>query len=134
MQMQPKLILTDKDYERISSLLIQKDSEEVDRLWEELSRAQIISQNEIPKDVVTMNSMVRIRDVPTGEEKEIILVYPNQADINLGKISILAPIGMALIGLRAGQSITWVVPNGSTRQVEVVEVAYQPEAHGVFEL
>jgi regulator of nucleoside diphosphate kinase len=134
MKLQPKIIMTDKDHGRLSQLLEQKKFEDTEKLWEEISRAQIVSQNEVPKDVVTMNSLVRVKDVQSGKERDLLIVYPNQANVDLGKISILTPVGIALIGLRVGQSIDMVVPNGKTKQIQVVEVSYQPEAHGIYAL
>jgi regulator of nucleoside diphosphate kinase len=134
MKTQPQIIMTDKDYGRLSQLLEQENSEETEKLWDEISRAQIVSQTEVPSDVVTMNSLVRVKDIQSGKERDLIIVYPNQADVYLGKISILVPIGIALIGLRVGQSIDLVVPNGKTKRVQVTEVSYQPEAHKAYSL
>jgi regulator of nucleoside diphosphate kinase len=99
-------------------------------LESELDRAQVVSQEEFPPDVVSMRSTVVYEDADTGERGEAILVYPEEADMEHALISVLAPIGTALLGLSVGQSISWPVPGGRTRTIRVVSVAYQPEAAG----
>jgi regulator of nucleoside diphosphate kinase len=94
----------------------------------ELDRARVVAQDELPSDVVSMRSSVVYEDVDGGERREAILVYPDEADIEHSLISVLAPIGMALLGLSVGQSISWPVPGGRTRTIRVVSVDYQPEA------
>jgi regulator of nucleoside diphosphate kinase len=94
-------------------------------------RAVVVPRNEIPNDVVTMNSRVIFEIESTGERREITLVYPKDADIDSGKISVLVPIGTALLGLRVGQSIDWELPNGRKQRYRIVEVPFQPEAAGV---
>ena len=77
-----------------------------------------------------MNSRVVFEDETTAQRREVTLVYPGKADINAGKISILVPVGTALLGLRAGQSIDWELPGGQKRRYRIIEVPYQPEAAG----
>jgi regulator of nucleoside diphosphate kinase len=77
-----------------------------------------------------MNSRVVFEDEQTGERREVTLVYPREADIDAGKISILVPVGSALLGLRVGQSIDWTLPGGQKRRYRVIAVPYQPEAEG----
>ena len=96
-------------------------------LEQELDRAQIVSPSQVPEDVVTMNSRVRVKDVETGEDKTYTLVFPRDADFAQGKISVLAPIGTAILGYRVGDVIEWRVPGGR-RKLRVEEVMYQPEA------
>ena len=81
-----------------------------------------------------MNSRVRFQDTDTHDELEVTLVYPKSADVDQGKISVLAPVGSALLGLSVGQSIEWPVPAGKLRHLRVVAVTYQPEAAGHSEL
>jgi regulator of nucleoside diphosphate kinase len=95
----------------------------------ELDRAVVVSPEEIPRDVVTMNSRVRLRD---GRRSWIMtLVFPEQADPELDQISVLAPIGAAVLGARVGQRIDFRVPGGGARSCEVTGVLYQPETAGV---
>jgi regulator of nucleoside diphosphate kinase len=131
---QDQLLITDQDYERLSLLLQHAHADAAALLDEELGRARVVSQKEIPRDVVTMNSQVRFKDEETGKESEVTLVYPKDADVTKSRVSILAPVGMALIGLRLGQSIDWPMPNGKVRKLKVISIAYQPEANGDWDL
>lgn len=129
------IFVTAPDLERLTRLLEQhggspRDAEMREAFEEELSRAQVVEPTAIPPDVVTMNSDVEFEDVETGERSNIRLVYPHEADVERGRISVLAPVGSALLGLSVGQSITWPVPRGGTRRLRVVAVTYQPEAAG----
>ena len=87
---------------------------------------------DMPSDAITMNSTARFRDESSGEERELTLVYPRDADGSPDRISILAPVGSALLGLRAGQSIEWPVPGGRSTRLVVLGVRYQPEAAGEY--
>lgn len=91
----------------------------------ELRRAQVVPRSEIPADVVTMHSTVRVRDMEDGEEETYTLVYPHEADIETGKLSVLAPVGTALLGYRAGDVVEWPVPAGVAR-LRIEEVASRP--------
>jgi regulator of nucleoside diphosphate kinase len=97
----------------------------------ELSRAHVVPADEIPEDVVTMNTVVSLRDLDTDEIEEFELVYPADADMAHNRISILAPIGTAILGYRVGDVIEWRVPAG-LRRLRVEEVLYQPERGGVL--
>lgn len=129
----PALIVTAQDHARLAQVI---DTYGGGRLAgfaadldDELARATIVDQTAIPPDIVTMNSTLAFRFTDTGEEREVTLVYPDRADVAAGRISILAPVGTALLGLRAGQSIMWSTPQGE-RPLQVVAVRYQPEAAG----
>ena len=102
-------------------------------LEKELNRGKIVEPKDIPKDVITMNSMIHFKDLDSGEEMTYTLVFPDMADISNNKISILAPIGTALIGYRIGDIIEWEVPAG-LRKLKVEEILYQPEAAGDYHL
>ena len=91
-------------------------------LADEVGRAHVLSRGELPQHVVCMNSEVEFRDETTGKVQEVMLVYPDDADISQRKVSVLTPIGTALIGLRTGHSITWRTPNGEVRQLTVLSV------------
>jgi regulator of nucleoside diphosphate kinase len=130
----PSIYLTQDDCDRLSNLLeayaAGSGGRRFDALENELARAIVVPPEQIPKDVVTMNSRVVFEDETTGERREVTLVYPAHADIGAGKISILVPVGSALLGLRIGQSIDWNLPNGQRRRYRVIAVPYQPEAAG----
>lgn len=127
----PQIIITDADLERLLPVLEQHDTPASETLEAELSRAVVVRQREVPADVVTMNSEVVYEDCATGVRRTVRVVYPNEADAASGKVSVLAPIGAALLGLKVGQEIDWRVPTGAKR-IRVVELPYQPEAAGQF--
>jgi len=128
MDNQETLIVTKTDFEKLSSLIRTATSDVAELLDEELSRASVVSDNELPEDVVSMNSTVRFQDLDTGGETVVTLVYPHEAKIEENKISIFAPVGSALIGLRVGQVIQWPIPNGKEKRLRVISVLYQPES------
>jgi regulator of nucleoside diphosphate kinase len=103
--------------------------EYLNRLEEELDRAETVARAAVPPDVITMRSKVRLRDLDSGEELVYTLVFPTEADSGGGKISVLAPIGTAMLGYRVGSRIEWQVPSG-LRRIKVEEILYQPEAAG----
>jgi regulator of nucleoside diphosphate kinase len=96
----------------------------------ELDRAHVVAQEGLPPDVVSMRSRVLYEDADTADRREAVLVYPEEADLARSRISVLAPIGTALLGLQAGQSVSWPVPGHRTRTIRVLSVVYQPEAAG----
>jgi regulator of nucleoside diphosphate kinase len=129
----PKITVSSLDFERIESLLEQpahRNFAGADALRVELGRAQIVDPHEIPADVVTMNSIARVEDENTGETHQLNLVYPREADGSPGKVSIFAPVGSAMLGLRVGQSIEWQVPGGRQLKLRITGIEYQPEASG----
>ena len=129
------LYVTETDLRRLDRLLeISRSTPNVEALADELSRAITVSPQEVRPDVVTMNSAVLFRDDTTGEASTITLVYPHDADVNASKISVLAPVGSALLGLSVGQVIDWPMPNAQTRRLRLVAVLYQPEAAGRYDL
>src|SRR5690606_34400563 len=97
------------------------------------ARARVVPQDQIEGDIVTMNSEVVYEDLTTGVQRTVRLVYPEDADIERGWVSVLAPLGSALLGMRVGQEIAWKMPSG-TRRVRVVSVPYQPEANSDYGL
>jgi regulator of nucleoside diphosphate kinase len=102
------------------------------KLEEELDRADIVDPRDMPPDVITMRSTVRLKDLVNGEANTYSLVFPTEADFTQGKISVLAPIGTAILGYRRGDTIEWPVPSG-LRRLKVDEILYQPEASGDFD-
>jgi regulator of nucleoside diphosphate kinase len=131
--------VTDFDMQRLRQLLEgtrawnERDRNYLRQLEAELDRAVVVPSKEIPADVVTMNSEVRVKDVDSGKEMTFRLVFPGEADYDRGKLSIMAPIGTALIGYRAGDTVRWTVPAG-IRRLEILEVLYQPEAAGDYDV
>jgi len=127
----PPIRVSRFDLERLERLLDRVgERPELARLRDELDRADVVEPAAVPPDVVTMNSRVRFADEETGEESEIQLVFPRHADAEQNRVSILAPVGTALLGLSVGASIEWPVPDGRTRRLRVTAIAYQPEAAG----
>ncbi len=99
----------------------------------ELTRAIIVAPQEVPPDVITMNSRVRLYDLELEEDLMVTLVFPEDADPAKDKVSVLAPIGMAMLGYRVGDTFEWQVPEGISR-LKVLEILYQPEAAGDYHL
>ncbi len=118
-----QIILSETDFEKISLLLKVARSEHSEFLEQELDRAAIVPDNEMPNDVVAMNSLVRYRDLDTGIETSVLLVYPHEANVEKSFVSVLAPLGAALIGLRSGQNIRWPLPNGREKNLQVLSIA-----------
>jgi regulator of nucleoside diphosphate kinase len=131
-----RIVLTDQDLTRLRRLLAQhatgRNAKECEALEAEIDAAEVVAPTDMPHDVVTMNSRVRFVDEGTGQEEEATLVYPSEANVDERRISVLAPIGAALLGLSVGQDIDWPLPNGATKRLRVVSVLYQPEAAGEF--
>ncbi len=129
------IYITEADMQRLRELLeavagtLKRDAENLTRLEEELDRAKIVRPEDLPADAVSMNSRVVVEDINCATRSVYELVYPRNADISKGKISILAPIGTALLGYREGDVIEWEVPGGRKR-LKVVRVEFQPEAAG----
>lgn len=113
--------ITQFDLERLRKLLLDaqstnyRKSEYLERLQMEINRAEVVLPKDVPSDVVTMNSTVCIEDLDTQEEEIYTLVFPENADLAQGKISILAPIGTAMLGYEVGDSFEWEVPAGKRR-------------------
>lgn len=132
------IFVSSSDLSRIEALLgATQDSDSTLNLAlkEELDRARILEPDKMPGDVVTMNSTVKFIVEPTGKAFQLTLVYPKDATgERQDVVSILAPIGSALLGLSVGQTIDWPLPGGRTTSVRVVEVVYQPEREGKFHL
>lgn len=138
MKNEQRIIVTEADLERLHRMLeshaVSRDSETAEMLEMELSRAEVVRPDMVPSNVVTMNSSVVFEDAQSGEQREVTLVYPPDASAGTGRVSILAPIGTALLGLSVGQSIDWPLPGGRTKKLRIVKVTYQPEALGHYHL
>ena len=121
----PDIVLGSADHRQLIVLAmagIGHSAEDADGLLYELERAQVVPDEAVPGDVVRMGSTVRFR-TNGGDEREVELVYPKDADIGSGRISVLTPIGTALIGLRSGQSITWLTRDGRKQVLTVLGVS-----------
>lgn len=123
------ILITEKDILRIKNVLSFQASSEFENLELELDRARIISDLEVPPDLVTMNSKVKFLNVQESREMIVTIVYPSDANFAEGKISVLASLGSALLGLRVDQEINWMFPDGKTRTLRILSVLYQPEAN-----
>lgn len=132
------IYITDLDLKHLRELLEaaqrfnEHDPADLVELAGELARAQVVPSAQVPADVITMNSTVCLEDLETGEEMTYTLVFPNEADIDQDKISVLAPIGTAMLGYRVGDTVEWPVPGGISR-LQVKQILYQPEANGLTE-
>ena len=133
--MRDRIYITNEDSERLQRLIAGRrrgnslDQEYLDMLEQELDRAEVVEPEAIPRDVVTMNSAVRLKDLDSGETRVYRLIFPTQTRTS-DAVSVLAPIGTAMLGYRVGDVIEWRVPKG-IRRLKVLEVIYQPEAAGV---
>jgi regulator of nucleoside diphosphate kinase len=130
--------ITAVDFDRLQSLLDSPRYRSTQApllmaLREELDCGAVVSSDAVPKAVVTMHSRVRVRDLKAQESETYTLVYPDQADINENKLSVLAPLGMALLGTSVGQIVKFDAPAGQ-RRLKIEKILYQPEASGDFHL
>jgi regulator of nucleoside diphosphate kinase len=136
---QGSIFITTHDYERLKQMINCfkniwiKDQNSLEKLQSELDRANIVPSLLVGHDVVTMNSRVKLKDIDTQETMEYEVVFPQEANLERNKLSILAPVGTALLGYRIGDKIRWEVPAG-VRTLEIVQILYQPEAAGEHDL
>ena len=126
------ILLTEIDMDRLSSVLqrMSQDpysSQEIEMLNEELDRAEVLPTGEVPRDLVTMNSTVQYLNFDDNSVSEIRIVYPEQADISRDFVSVTAPLGAALIGLREYEEIEWTFPDGKTKKLKVLQVISNKE-------
>lgn len=132
------IVVTETDYYRLKQLVDIKDMKRKNdgayyqRLYIELERAKKVDPEKVDPNVVTMNTEIDFLDLTTKKSRQIKLVYPDQADISKGWVSVLAPIGTALLGYCKGDVIEWEVPLGK-KQFMIREILYQPEANGHYE-
>jgi len=135
--MSKKLIyITDNDMKRLKELIMEAgngNKKYLRELKDELDKGEVVDSRDIPNNIITMNSKVRLRDINTQKEMICWLVFPDDSNADQGKISILAPIGTALLGYKVGDIIEWKVPAGLTK-LKVEEILYQPEAAGDYQL
>jgi Transcription elongation factor len=137
---QPTIYVSETDRERLGNLIEQirnqgdrSNLSYVNELEEELDVAEVVASEDIPPDVVTMRSKIRLRDLDTKEESVYSIVFPSEASFDEGKISVLAPLATALLGYRRGAIVEFVAP-GRVRRLQILEILYQPESAGDFDL
>lgn len=134
-----QIFITEFDKQRLNELIEvaedfgKQSRKDLKDLIGELSRAKVVPSKAVPPDVVTMNSKVVLRDADTSEEMTYTLVFPHEADVDAGAISVLAPVGTAILGYRQGDVVEWRVPAGM-RRIRIEKILYQPEAAGDYHL
>ena len=133
-----KIYITAVDADKLRDLIWNAQSTDyrssnyLKMLSQELDRAEVVQPRDIPADVITMNSQVSLVDLESGEQMEYTLVFPENADPIQGRISVLAPIGTAMLGYRVGDVFEWDTPDGM-RKIRVDKIIYQPEASGDYQ-
>lgn len=130
-----QIIVTDQDFWRLNALVSARTAEptrdqaHIEELQEELARSAPVALSRVPVDVVTMHSQVHVRDLATGIARTYTLVFPHEANIESGRLSVLAPLGTALLGYRVSDEIEWAMPGGVRRvRIEGVRQARVPRA------
>jgi len=137
--MEKEIYITQADKTKLEKLIYEAQEynlfkrDYLKKLEKEIQRAKVVESKDIPNDVITMNTCVSLVDLESGEEMIYTLVFPDKADLSDNRISILAPIGTAILGYRVGDIIEWPVPNGTVK-LKVNKILYQPEASGNYEL
>jgi len=129
----PPIVVTRVDLSRLHRLLTSpalRDSPAAEALADELERAEVVEPAALPRDVVSMHSTVRVAEQRSGRELELTLVYPGETG-EADRVSVLAPVGSALLGLAVGSEIEWPLPGGEMTRIKVLAVPYQPEAEGL---
>lgn len=138
--MQQNISITAPDYRRLSRLVADLGRftpsafSGAETLTELLDAGRIVPPEGIPGDIVTMNSRVLYEDIEAGELREVTLSYPEDADPARGRVSVLSPVGAALLGLAAGEETVLPLPHGRSACIRICKVVWQPEAHGQYEL
>ncbi|MCO5100382.1 MAG: nucleoside diphosphate kinase regulator [Burkholderiaceae bacterium] len=124
-------LLNELDHVRIDRLL-SRNGHAGERLTELLEDADVVSPREVPADVVTMYTRVTVDDLVDGGQRTLTLCYPEDADASAGFVSVLSPIGTALLGRRLGEETQWTTPTGAVQRLRVAELLFQPEANGDY--
>jgi regulator of nucleoside diphosphate kinase len=135
-----RIWLTEQDYNRLKHLLADLTRESrgmqigLETLEEILDLARVVSPGKVPANVVTMNSRVSFTDVRSGETGTVTIVYPAEANPSEGRISVLSPVGAALLGEAEGREVELPLPHGQSRRIRIAGILYQPEAQGDYAL
>ena len=137
---QATIYVTATDRDRLGALVerVRQQNEReqfayVNKLEGDLEFAEVVAPEDIPADIITMRSRVRLKDLDTGEEMEYSLVFPTEVDSEAGKISILAPLGTAILGYKRGDTVEFQAPS-RLRRLKVLDLLYQPESTGDYTL
>jgi len=134
-----RIIMNSLDYTRIMKSIDDAKSQktikadEAEKLISELNAAKIVDPQDVPVDIVTMNSIVQVSFLNTKKQMQFQIVYPDQANFKENKISIFSPVATALIGYKESDEIEWMVPSGMTK-IRIDKIIYQPEAAGDYTL
>jgi regulator of nucleoside diphosphate kinase len=131
-------VITEADFDRLYDLVQSRQSRVnygrlAEGLEQELKAGEVVAPARVPKGVVTMNSKLSVRDLASNERETYTLVYPQDADIDEGRVSVMAPLGRALLGAKVGDVVEFNVPAG-LRRIKIERILYQPEAAGDFHL
>ena len=132
----PNLIVSSLDFDRLERLLESAQYRQLPAartLLLEMQRAEILPPEQMPANIVTMRSVVECSEQISGARHTLTLAYPGEADIDAGRVSVLSPVGSALLGLSVGQEIDWPVSGGRSLRLHVDAIRYQPEAAGAFD-
>jgi regulator of nucleoside diphosphate kinase len=137
---QATIYITKTDRDRLGNLIeLTRDQHDranlpyVGKLEDQLEYAEVVASDDIPPDVVTMRSKIKLKDLDTDEEKVYSIVFPSEADFDEGKISILAPLATALIGYKRGDTVEFEAPS-RLRRLLILDILYQPESVGDYNL
>jgi regulator of nucleoside diphosphate kinase len=125
-------ILTELDHVRLSRCLQRSHAAQDDELTDVLELAHVVPVRDVPADIATMRSSLQIEELPGRTRRTLTLCYPEDADPAQGRVSVLSPVGRALIGLPVGAIAQWRTPGGTAVQARIVEITFQPEASGEY--
>ena len=130
----PNIIISEQDLHRLETMLEHQATltPTMQHLEDELARAEVVSPQDVPQNVVTMNAKVLVKIGAATEVSEITLVYPHDFKGEKGQVNVIAPIGAAILGLAEGQEIEWPQPDGQLMKVKIEKVLYQPEREGDY--
>lgn len=133
-----QIFITANDLKRLEEVIAaehisHRDRGDLKALVAEMKKARVVDSREVPNTVVTLNSKLRLRDLNDDHEMAVTLVFPSDSNIEHGKLSVMSPIGTAVLGYSEGDTIEWDVPGGR-RKIRIEKVLYQPEAAGDFHL
>lgn len=127
-------VLSELDHVRIENLLARSGRHDDDMLHALLADADIVSPERMPADIVTMYTQVTVEDPNDGHRRKLAVCYPEDADPGAGFVSVLSPVGTALLGRRRGETVEWTTPAGGVHSLRIVELLFQPEASGDYTL
>ncbi len=135
--MENKIKITELDYIRLKKLIGKSQSEKnvelknLEALVRELNRAEKVDSKTIAPEFITMNSVVQVINKSTNKPMTIKIVYPEEADFKKGHVSVLSPLGSALLGYKVGDLVQFNAPKGAVI-IKIVQIDYQPESHGEY--